>query len=49
MNSITEQRFIDRLLQALATLPQNQPRGFVPPLPAREHVASTAPISPATN
>ena len=27
MESITEQRFVDRLLQALATLPQHEPRG----------------------
>jgi|CXWL01.1.fsa_nt_gi hypothetical protein len=28
MESITEQRFVDRLIQALASLPHNEPRAY---------------------
>ncbi len=28
MENITEQRFVDRLIQALASLPQNDPRAY---------------------
>jgi len=49
MESITEQRFVDRLLQALATLPQNQPRAFDPRVPQRTERSDPVPASPVKN
>jgi len=46
METITEQRFVDRLIQALASLPQHDPR----PLDVRGTLpASQPPISNAVN
>ncbi len=58
MESITEQpfaareeRFVDRLLQALATLPQDEPRGAARCAQdwARAERTESAPISPVRN
>ena len=51
MESITEQRFVDRLLQALATLPQDEPRGAARCAQdwARAERAESVPVSPVRN
>ncbi len=51
MESITEQRFVDRLLQALATLPQHEPRGAERCAQdwARAERTESAPVSPVRN
>lgn len=41
MESITEQRFVDRLFQALASLPHNEPRAPTAPESAQNPSTST--------